>query len=309
MIEGRVPSVVQLHGSTGQIDFRDPSPSTTLQGHVTRLLEAAVLRGADMLHTHSRANQAEWQEVTGRSVEYLPPPLESYAAPSVERIRGDHGLVVGRVQYWKGPTVLCEALAQLGKQAPRVTWVGRDTAYGESGESMDAHLRSSYPGVWGGIVESVGQVEPEEVARLQAEAGFVLVPSLWDVYNLTAVEAMRQGAVVVCSTGAGAVDLMEDGVNGFTFPAGDASALAATLGRVRALSDDEREGLSTAARATVVDLLAPIWLRHRKWRHTTAPSLANGRAVLARGRLRRPTRSGGGTGRWGFWINSPCETF
>ena len=259
VIEGRVPSVVQLHGSTGQIDFRDPSPSTTLQGHVTRLLEAAVLRGADMLHTHSRANQAEWQEVTGRSVAYLPPPLESqsHAAPSVERSRGDHGLVVGRVQYWKGPTVLCEALAQLGKQAPPVTWVGRDTAYGESGASMAAHLRSSYPEVWGEIVEPVGQVEPEEVARLQAEAGFVLVPSLWDVYNLTAVEAMRQGAVVVCSTGAGAVDVVEDGVNGFTFPAGDASALAETLRRVRALSDDERRGLSAAARATIEDVLAP----------------------------------------------------
>ena len=38
--EAAVPAVVQLHGSTGQIDFRDPSPGAALQGHVTRLLEA-----------------------------------------------------------------------------------------------------------------------------------------------------------------------------------------------------------------------------------------------------------------------------
>lgn len=276
VIEGRVPSVVQLHGSTGQIDFRDPSPSTTLQGHVTRLLEAAVLRGADMLNTHSRANQAEWQEVTGRPVEYLPPPLESHAPPPEDQKRGDHGLVVGRVQYWKGPTVLCDALAQLGEQAPRVKWVGRDTPYGESGDSMAAHLQSAYPEVWDRIVEPVGQVEPDEVARLQAQAGFVLVPSLWDVYNLTAVEAMRQGAVVVCSTGAGAVDVIEDGVNGFEFPAGDASALAATLERVAGLSAEEREELSAAARATIEDVLDPQTIAAQK--------VMAYEAVVARGR-------------------------
>ena len=260
VVEARVPAVVQMHGSTGQIDFRDPSPAGALQGHLTRLLEAGVLRGADALHTHSIANQREWEAVTGREVDYLPPPLasgEGRAERLADRSQGADGLVVGRIQKWKGPTVLCEALEQLGEEAPRVQWVGRDTVFGESGGSMDAYLRTTYPSVWGEQVTPIGQVPPADVARRQAEAGFVVVPSLWDVYNLTAVEAMGQGAVVVCSTGAGASDLIEDGVNGFTFACGDASALAAALRRVLVLSSSERDVLSAAARATVVDRLAP----------------------------------------------------
>lgn len=255
-VEARVPTVVQMHGSSGQIDFRDPSPAGALQGHLTRLLEAGVLRGADVLHTHSIANQREWAEVTGREVVYLPPPLESGEKPAT-RQRGTEGLVVGRVQKWKGPTVLCEALAQLGVDAPHVRWIGRDTVFGESGGSMSDFLRVMYPEVWGKQVTPIGQVTPAEVARLQAQAAFVVVPSLWDVYNLTAVEAMQHGAVVVCSTGAGASDLIEDGVNGFTFPAGEASALATALRRVLALSPHERERVSAAARSTVVDRLSP----------------------------------------------------
>ena len=294
VVEAQVAAVVQMHGSTGQIDFRDPSPAGALQGHLTRLLEAGVLRGADALHTHSTANQREWAEVTGREVAYLPPPLESGEEPAA-RPKGTDGLVVGRVQKWKGPTVLCEALAQLGADAPHVRWVGRDTVFGESGGSMSDFLRVTYPDVWGARVEPAAQVLPAEVARLQAQARFVVVPSLWDVYNLTAVEAMRQGAVVVCSTGAGASDLIEDGVNGFSFPAGDASALATALRRVLALTSQERERVSAAARATVVDLLSPQTVAAQKVEAyqtaiqqagTAAPDLWSAAAA-------RPTRSNG----------------
>lgn len=255
VLEAAVPTVVQLHGSTGQIDFRDPSPSAALQGHVTRLLEAEVMRSAAGIHTHSSVNRAEWEAATGQPVTYLAPPLPRL--PSEPRERTDRGLVVGRIQKWKGPTVLCEALQHMGADAPEVDWVGRDTVFGESGGSMDAHLRATYPDVWGTTVATVGQMPPARVAEAQAEAGFVVVPSLWDVFNLTAVEAMRSGAIVVCSTGAGAADLVEDGVTGFTFPVGDAEALAARLAAVRALSDEEKAAMGAAAQRVVSETLHP----------------------------------------------------
>lgn len=257
VVEARVPAVVQLHGSTGQIDFRDPSSGAALQGHVTRLLEAEVMRAAVAVHTHSSVNRAEWEAVTARPVKYVPPPLLPLADPPAPRERTNRGLVVGRVQKWKGPAVLCEALQHLGENAPGVDWVGRDTTFGETNGSMDAYLRETYPNVWGEKVETIGQVLPARVAELQAEAGFVVVPSLWDVFNLTAVEAMRSGAVVVCSKGAGASDLIENGVNGFTFPSGDAGALADRLATVRSLSAEARAAISAAAEHTVHEVLAP----------------------------------------------------
>ncbi|MEP0548298.1 MAG: glycosyltransferase family 4 protein [Rhodothermales bacterium] len=255
VVEPAAPAIVQLHGSTGQIDFRDPSPGAALQGHVTRLLEAEVMRAAAGVHTHSSVNLAEWEAATGRPVTYLAPPLPLW--PSEPRERTERGLVVGRIQRWKGPTVLCEALRRMGNAAPEIDWIGRDTILGESGGSMDAYLAATYPDVWGRTVAKVGQVPPARVAELQAEAGFVVVPSLWDVFNLTAVEAMRSGAVVICSMGAGAADLVEDGVTGFTFPVGDAEALAAKLEAVQALSIEAKAVMGAAAQRLVGETLVP----------------------------------------------------
>ena len=67
------------------------------------------------------------------------------------------------------------------------------------------------------------QVPPEEVARLQRAARFnVITLDLRDVFNFTCVEAMASGRPVICSRGAGASGLIEDGVNGFVFESGDA---------------------------------------------------------------------------------------
>ena len=257
VVEAGPPVAVQLHGSTGQIDFRDPSPRTALQGHVVRLLEVELLRAAPALHTHSTLNQREWERLTGRRVRSAPPPVPLAERRLLPGPREDWGLVVGRVQTWKGPDVLCEALRSLGDRAPHVRWAGRDTVHGESGRSMTALLGETYPDVWGTTVEPVGQVSTGRVAELQARAGFVVVPSLWDVYNLTAVEAMQAGAVVVCSLGAGAADVIEDGSTGFLFPAGDAAALAAALERVRQLSADDRTAIGSAAARAVREALDP----------------------------------------------------
>ena len=265
VLDGLQPTIVHMHGSSGQIDFRDPSPSGALQGHLLRMLEAATLRDATALHTHSIANQKEWASITEQKVMNLPPPLIVGESPRNRRSGGE-GLVVGRIQKWKGPTVLCEALQILGSQAPEVTWAGRDTRFGEKGSSMDEHLTRTYPGVWREKVKPIGEVVPSQVSRMQAEAGFVIVPSLWDVYNLTAVEAMGAGAVVVCSTGAGAVDLIEHGVNGFAFPADDPRALADTIRAVMALTAGERDAISAAARDTVTRQLAPEVIAKRKVR-------------------------------------------
>ena len=104
----------------------------------------------------------------------------------------------------------------------------------------------------------VGLLPPDEVARRQAAAAFVAVPSRWDPFNYTAAEAMQQGAVVVCSEGAGAADLIEDGVTGFRAPADDAPAFADAMRRALALAPAERDTLRVAAaRETALARLDP----------------------------------------------------
>ncbi|HXI70566.1 MAG TPA: glycosyltransferase family 4 protein, partial [Verrucomicrobiae bacterium] len=225
VMESSARVLVQMHGSTGQIAAREPVVGREAEGIFFMLLERSVLGDSSNLSAYSRANANWWQALLGKPVNYTPPPLHC-AATEVSPISPDrHWLAVGRIQHWKGPQVACAAWQRLGNDAPPLQWIGRDTSHGASGLATDIWLGKEFPAIWRRTIQPVGQFRPDEVLQRMVAAKVVLVPSLWDTFNLVAVEAMALGKVVVISDGAGAVDLVEHGVNGFVFPNGDASAL------------------------------------------------------------------------------------
>jgi len=254
------PVLVQLHASNGQISARDPKEGEALQGHLTRLFELQGLAHADGLQSCGHPNAQAWSDRLGREVWYSPPPLRQRDASVRETSPVDvesEGFVAGRIQYWKGPTVLCEAQAHLGTDAPPIDWAGRDTNYQSTGTSMADYLRETYPQVWGESIRPIGEIPPESVAQRQAAAEFVVVPSIWDVFNYTAVEAMQAGTAVICSDGAGAAELINHGENGFVFPAEDARALAEMLRTVSHLPEKKGRAVARAAQETVQQKLDP----------------------------------------------------
>jgi glycosyltransferase involved in cell wall biosynthesis len=103
----------------------------------------------------------------------------------------------------------------------------------------------------------VGEMSREITTNIQSTAKFVVVPSSWDVLNLTAVEAMDAGKVVICSEGAGVCDLITHGENGFRFPANDPRRLAELLTEVDKLSPGVRVKIGQRARDTVRHELDP----------------------------------------------------
>ena len=259
------PTLVQLHASNGQIDAHEPMEGKVFQGHFTRLLECQGLERADALQSVSPMNARKWEERVRRTVTSCPPPLDVSAANvSGTDTNTADGFVAGRIQYWKGPTVLSKALAQLGSHAPRMEWAGRDMEYRAVSQSMTDFLEQTYPSVWGQIVQPVGQIPRREVLRRQAAAQFVVVPSIWDVFNYTTAEAMAMGTVVVCSEGAGAADLIESGRNGFRVPPEDPAALAETIRKVTTLTPDERAEIGKRAQDTVAERLDPQRIAERR---------------------------------------------
>jgi glycosyltransferase involved in cell wall biosynthesis len=257
VIEAGPPALVQLHGSCGQIDFNDPVAGEELQGELIRLLEVQALPRADCLQTYSDANAHAWTSQLRARVDFVLPAWKPlHDTPNPAR-RSGRGLVVGRVQNWKGPHVLCAALRLLGDRAPIIEWVGRDTRLGKWGASTSDGLAQAYPDIWNVRLIHRTQLPPDQVADAQAAAAFAVVASTWDMFNLTAVEAMAAGTPVICSTGAGASQLIRDGVNGFLFESGDERALAAAIERCLALTPDERARLTAFARETIRDELDP----------------------------------------------------
>jgi hypothetical protein len=240
----------------GQIGVHDPVNGEAAQSALERLIESAALSAPVRLQTYSRANADFWRSEAGAHVEMIRPALatrETVPAPAPS----DRGLAFGRIQRWKGPDVLCEALQLLGDKAPGIDWFGRDTTFGRRGTSTGQNLARKFPDVWGTRVTPHPPISSEEVRQAQAGALFNLVPSTWDVFNFTAAEAMASGRPTVVSTGAGASELVIDGENGFVFPAGEASALAGVIERILATSPTRLTEIGDAGRDTVRRELDP----------------------------------------------------
>ena len=165
--------------------------------------------------------------------------------------------VFGRLQSWKGPHILCAALEQLGDGAPECDWYGSSSPWPGTVRPAEAYLARNFPAAWNQSFHYRGPVARSAVAGKMAQSRVVIVPSTWDVFNFTVVEAMAAGRPVIVSSGAGASELIEHGVNGFTFPAGDSSALADAIAAAAVLTCPELRAIGTKARATIERELDP----------------------------------------------------
>jgi glycosyltransferase involved in cell wall biosynthesis len=156
---------------------------------------------------------------------------------------GQRVLFIGRLDAVKGVPVLLEAFAALRAQAPgaRLTLVG-DGPHRAALEAQAASL--------GGAVRFTGYLTQEAVAAELAAHDVLVLPSFAEGVPVVLMEAMASRLPVIATRVGGVAELVEDGVNGFLVPPGDAATLAERLGRL--IADPElcrRMGL--AGRATV----------------------------------------------------------
>ena len=107
-------------------------------------------------------------------------------------------------------------------------------------------------------VRYLGPVFGAALARLRAGAIATVLPNRpgdgpldFEGFGLAAVEAARDGAVVIATAADGLCDAVRDGETGFLTAPGDARAMAARIAAVRAWSDDERAAFLANAAAVV----------------------------------------------------------
>lgn len=242
------PVNVSLHGSCGQLEWYEHPSRRTMDADLLRLVERAALSSARAVQTNSDANAGFWSDLTHRDIRVLLPAFPVSEQAVVRSRPHADGVVIGRLQIWKGPHVLCRALEAVPEA--RVHWIGRDVA-DETGRPISQTLRKQYPRIFGTSLVHREGVSHAEVLREIAEASFLCVPSTWDVFNLTVVEAMALGTTVICSRQAGASMLIRHEENGFLFDSEKPSELAECIKRVLSLTETERTKLTDKARSTV----------------------------------------------------------
>jgi glycosyltransferase involved in cell wall biosynthesis len=174
-------------------------------------------------------------------------PSERAAARKVLGVEDEHPIVLYAAKFSPrkraGDLIRAAALLQQAGHAFHLVMVG-------SGE-MEAELRALALTLDLDSARFAGFVNQSALPGVYAASDIFVLPSQNEPWGLTVNEAMCAGLPVVVSTEVGCVaDLVRDGVNGVTFPAGDVEALAAAL---RPLVNDAalRRRMGTASREII----------------------------------------------------------
>jgi glycosyltransferase involved in cell wall biosynthesis len=233
----RQPLLVSLHGSCGQVDWYGNPGARGGEGQLVRLLETAALPLADGVIANSTLNAGFWQHECGVQAQVIPPIADQQAPSPAGHERSQRGVVVGRLQNWKGPEVLCEALRLVPNQ--QLDWIGQDTPWQEGPLSSSAHLRQAFPDVVDHQLHFLGPRPPDQVRAAIQQAAFVCIPSLWDVFNVTVLDSLTLGTPVICSNRAGASMLLEHESSAYLFDVDRPSELADCMTALNGLGADD----------------------------------------------------------------------
>jgi glycosyltransferase involved in cell wall biosynthesis len=151
-------------------------------------------------------------------------------------------LFVGRLSHEKGVAVLAEAMQRLNGAVP-LTVVGTGPLAG---------LLEGLPGV-----TLRGALPADEVMAEMRRARLLVLPSIWyENFPRTLVEAFACGTPVVASRLGAMEALVQDGVTGAHFEAGNAVALADTLSALYT-QPDRCSTLGASARQQYEEELTP----------------------------------------------------
>ena len=217
----------------------------------------------------------------GRAFQVYPyfDPREQRSAPAAvrERVRakfrlGDGPIVmsVGRMDPVKRQDLAVDAFVRVARRFPgaKLVLVG-----GESFSTSQTGLGGGKASAWRRKVETrirahrlqhrvvlTGSLPDEELRAMYGLADAFVHPAPWEGFGLVIVEAWTHGIPVVVSRGAGAGELVDDGVNGFLTRPGSVADIAQKLTTLLDRTPEaERIGANGAltARRCHVDRAAP----------------------------------------------------
>lgn len=279
-----VPCVVHLHSPSHMIFEHNDDPLTGRWVRARKAHEALSITLADGVLSPSAflAGQVrEWLALPEERVHVLPYPIGPLldCPPDCEPEPG-LCLFVGRVEPRKGVFEFVEAAVRAARRHPhaRFRFVGgphhRDGKSG--GHETAALLQSLIPGPLLDRFDFAGRVPRDTLGAEYRRAAFTAVPSRWDNYPNTCMEAMSCGRPVLASDQGGMAEMLEDGVTGIIAQGGGAPAtarrtladnLAAALDRMLVLDAEALAAMGKAARERILTICddAAIIAAHVEW--------------------------------------------
>lgn len=263
-----VPCVVHLHSPSHLIfaNNDDDTSSAWIQQRKRFELNSISLADAVLAPSRYLADQVSAElGLPGERFQVIPYPLGKPLPQwdfSGQRPEGFHCLYVGRVEPRKGVFEWVEAASEVVREYPETYFhfVGGPHVR----ETREAHGRSTAEIIKSFIPADLksnfffhAHMPREELGRHYYHADCCAVPSRWDNYPNTCMEAMRCGKLVLASNQGGMAEMIEDEKSGLVAECsyGNRSALKdalkATLVKAIQLDPKSRNAMGQAAKARI----------------------------------------------------------
>jgi len=240
--KARPAIVIKLHTPRWLVD-KLAGNRPALWNRLEYLAERMTIKNADAVYSCSRALLGACEDLLPKR-DY-PVVYNPMAIPEGLPAREDNGkkvLFVGRLEWQKGVQYFGREIPSVLKRVEdaRFTFLGPDSSW-HGGDSLRNYILSQVPEGMRHALSFPGGVSRQEVLDNLRKASVVVLPSLWDNFPYTCLEAMACGCAVVGSKKGGMAEMMEDCVSGI-------------------LVDPEKPGEISEA---IVDLLRDDEKRHR----------------------------------------------
>ncbi|RKY27313.1 MAG: hypothetical protein DRP79_03520 [Planctomycetota bacterium] len=255
----RPPHVLRLHTCL-EIVFKNDGREWTEETRNIADMELETIRAARHVTSPSvflAELTAGAARISASNVRIVPNPVDTnFFTPSKGH---DEALVLnpGRLQMLKGTHVLGRAIPQVlaARPAARFIFAGRDTLSGPGGASYRQHLEATLDRRALGSIQFTGEVSRTRMLELYRRAAVVVVPSIYDNFPNTVLEAMACGKAVAASRVGGIPEIIKNDEGILVTPDRPEELARAVL---RYLGDrDLRENAGMNARRAAVERFSP----------------------------------------------------
>ena len=254
------PCIVHLHSPTQMIFEHNEWDQTLTDFLPLARFEEYTIRSADALLCPSHylaAQVSELFELGPGRIDVIPYAMgvETPILPrSPEVWSRDAICYVGRLELRKGVVEWVDAAVNVARTHATVSFdfFGGDTYLGGgAGRSVLEFLKSRIPASLRDRFRFHGTRSRAELLEALANVAIAVVPSRWENFPFTCIEAMSTGLPVLASPNGGMAEMIVDGESGWIATDGSPAGLEAALLRALATSPANREAMGARAAETI----------------------------------------------------------
>ena len=268
-----IPIVVHLHSSWFETARVNQEPLYKLPYYWVGQMEKFSIFSADALISPSYFIADSLKKTLQKDfhIDTFPLPTMIEKREIKKEFKNKNIVYFGRLEVRKGVLPLIKSAVGLWNEGIdfTLTMIGGDTEYFPRNTTVGTFIKKRYKKeIEEGRLILKSQMKHEDLIEEISTAWAVTIPSLWENFPNTCIEAMSVGQVVLASKSGGQAEMVEeDGKNGFIFDWSREGEFEEKLKTILSLDIDKKREIGKNAQKRIYSLCDPQSVLKKRIEH------------------------------------------